>query len=100
MTVKRFPRMGKGEIKELVKKDDFANSSIILLAQPLMKNRRWNIGKNSYDRESCLFCDLENTFKIVKLEEVLRCSNKICGIKKSTQRFVGNKDSIFKNKNE
>ena len=86
------------KIKELVKKDDFVESSIILLAQPLMKNRRWNIGKNSYDRETCLFRDLENTFKIVKLEEVLRCSNKICGITKSVQRFVGNNDSIFKTK--
>ena len=86
------------KIKKLVKKDDFVESNIILLAQPLMKNRRWNIGKNSYDMETCLFRDLENTFKIVKLEEVLRCSNKICGIIKSTQRFVGNKDSIFKTK--
>ena len=86
------------KILKLIKKDDFVESNIILLAQPLMKNRRWIIGKNSFERETCLFRDLENTFKIVKLEDVLRCSNKICGITKSTQSFVENKDSIFKTK--
>ena len=34
----------------------------------------------------------------MKLKEVLRCSNNICGITKSTQSFIGNEDSIFKAK--
>ena len=59
-----------------------------------MKNSL-NIGKESYERETCVFCELESTFKIVKLEEVLRCSNQISGATKSTQNFVRNQDSIF-----
>ena len=60
-----------------------------------MKNRSWNLGKTVYERESCLFHKLQNTFKVIKLEEVLRCSNKICRITKSTQNFVQNKKSVF-----
>ena len=60
-----------------------------------MKSKSWNIGKTNYERETCMFRDLENTFKIVKLEEVLRCSNEICGITQSTQNFVRDKHSVF-----
>ena len=77
-------------------KGHFMASNVILLAQPLMKNRSWNLGKIIYERETCLFHELENAFKVVKLEEVLRCSNKICRITKSTQNFVRNKNSVFK----
>ena len=83
------------KITELVEGRDLRESNIVLLAQPLTKNRCWNIGKKSYERETCMFSELENTFKIVKLEEVLRCSNKISGVTKSTQNFVRNQDSIF-----
>ena len=76
-------------------KGHFKESNVILLAQPLMKNRSWDLGKTIYERESCLFYKLQNTFKVVKLEEVLRCSNKICRITKSTQNFVQNKKSVF-----
>ena len=43
-----------------------------------------------------MFHELENTFNIVKLEDVLRCNNEICKITKSTQSFVRNKGSVFK----
>ena len=45
-----------------------------------------------------MFWELKNTFKIVRLEEVLRCSNEISRITKSTQNFVRNKDSVFRTK--
>ena len=83
------------KITRLIKGGDFLDSNIMLLAQPLMKKRSWNVGKQRYETETCIFHELENSFKIVQLEEVLRCSNKICGITKSTQNFVRNKDSIF-----
>ena len=83
------------KITKLVSGDDLIESNIILLAQPLTKSRSWNIGKATYERETCRFHKLGNTFKIIKLEEVLRCSNKICEITKSTQKFVQNKDSVF-----
>ena len=86
------------KISKLVKSADILESNIILLAQPLMKNRRWRIGKKSYERKTCMFNELKNAFKIVKLEEVLRCSNAICGITKCTQNFVRNKNSVFKTK--
>ena len=86
------------KITRLVKGSDLLDSNIILLAQPLMKNRCWNVGKKSYEKETCMFHELKNTFKIVELEEVLRCSNKICGITKCTQNFLRNKDSVFKTK--
>ena len=84
------------KIRGLVKGRDLRESNIVLLAQPLTKKRCWNTGKESYERETCMFSNLENTFKIVKLEEVLRCSNKISDVTKSTQNFVRNQDSIFK----
>ena len=83
-------------IKNLVKGNDLMESNIILLAQPLTKTRSWSTGKESFKRETCMFSELENTFKIVKLDEVLRCSNEISGVTKSTQNFVQNQDSIFK----
>ena len=86
------------KITKLVKSGDLLESNIILLAQPIMKNRRGSIGKKSYESETCMFNELKNAFKIVKLEEVLRCSNAICGITKCTQNFVRNKNSVFKTK--
>ena len=86
------------KIIKLVKSRDLKESNIILLAQPLMKGRSWKKGKKSYEKETCMFHELKNTFKIVKLEEVLRCSNEICELTKCTQNFVENKDSIFKTK--
>ena len=83
------------KVTDLVKRSDLSESNIVLLAQPLTKNRSWNTGKESYERETCMFRELENTFKIVKLEAVLRCSNKISGVTKCTQNIVENQDSIF-----
>ena len=83
------------KITGLIKGGDFLESNIMLLAQPLMKKRSWNIGKQSYETETCIFYELENSFKIVQLEEVLRCSNQICGITKAIQNFVRNKESVF-----
>ena len=84
------------KILESVKGSDLRESYIILLAQPLMKNRSWNIGKESFERKTLE--ELENTFKIVKLEEVLNCSYDISVITKSPKNFVRNQDSIFKTK--
>ena len=84
------------KITEVVQGSDLLESNIILLAQPLMKTRSWNLGKASFENETCVFNELENIFKFVRLEEVLRCSNKICRITKSSQTFVQNKDSVFK----
>ena len=86
------------KITELIKDDDLMESNIILLAQPLMKTRSWILGGTMWSRKACMFHKLENAFKIVKLEEVLRCSNEISGILKSTQNFVQNKVSVFKTK--
>ena len=83
------------KITKSVKESVLRELNIILLAQPFTKSWSWNIGKTSYQRATtCMFSKLE-TFKIVKLEEVLRCSNEICGITKSTQNFVRNKHSVF-----
>ena len=86
------------KISKLVEGSNLMESNIILLAQPLMKKRTWNIGNTSYKRETCMFRELGNTFDIVKLEETLRCSNEIFKITKSTQNFVRNTDSIFNTK--
>ena len=94
----RLSHVEAARITKLVKSSDLKESNIILLAQPLMKTRSWKKGKKSYERETCMFHELKNTFKIVKLEEVLRCSNEICGLTKCTQNFVQNKDSVFKTK--
>ena len=84
------------KITKLVREGGLMESSIILLAQPLTKSRSLSIGEENYKRETGMFEELKDIFKIVKLEEVLRCSNKICGITKSTQKFVQNKESVFK----
>ena len=83
------------QIIKLVQTGEFQESNIIILAQPLMKKRIWNKGKESFEKETCMFHKLEDVFKIVKLDEVLRCSNEICNITKLTQNFVQNKDSVF-----
>ena len=83
------------KITKEVQGSDLMESHIILLPQPLTKNRLLNLGKRSIEKETCMFNELENVFKVVKLEEVLRCSNNICRITKSTQAFVQNKDSVF-----
>ena len=84
------------KITKLVRDGGLMESNIILLAQPLTKRRSLSIGEESYERETGMFHELKDIFKIVKLEEVLRCSNKICGITKSTQNFLQNKESVFK----
>ena len=83
------------KITKSVRESVLRESNIILLAQPLTKSRSWNTGKTNYERATCMFNELGNTFKIVKLEEVLRCSNEICGITKFTQNFVRDKHSVF-----
>ena len=83
------------KITGLVKNGDFVESNIILLAQPLTKTRIWNTGKKIYERETCMFHELENTFKMVQLEEVLSCCNEICEITKTMQSYLRNKDSVF-----
>ena len=83
------------QIIKLVQSGEFQESNIIILAQPLMKKKIWNKGKESFEKETCMFHKLKDIFKIVKLEEVLRCSNEICNITKITQNFLQNKDSIF-----
>ena len=83
------------KITKLVKKTDFMESNIILLPQPLIKNRSWNTGRKIYERETCMFSELKNTFKIMQLEEVLRCTNEICEITKCNQIFLRNKESVF-----
>ena len=50
------------KIGMLVKRSDLMKSNIVLLAQPLTKNRSWKIGKESYERETCMFCELGKTF--------------------------------------
>ena len=84
------------KITKLVREGGLMESNIILLAQPLAKSRSLSIGEERYKRETGMFEELKDVFKIVKLEEVLRCSNKICGITKSTQKFVQTKESVFK----
>ena len=86
------------KITELVKDNGLMKSNIILLAQPLMKTRSLSIGNQNYERETGMFHELKNAFKIVKLGEVLRCSNEICEVTKSTQNFVRNKESVFNTK--
>ena len=86
------------KITELVEGKYLTESNVILLSQPLIKSRSWNLGKKNYEKKTCMFHELENTFKVVKLEEVLRCSNEICGITKSIQNSVRNKESVFKTK--
>ena len=81
-------------IKNLIK-DNFEKSYIMILAQPLKKQRSWNAGEECFKKETCMFQELKSAFKIVKLQKVLRSSNEITQITKSVQTFVGNKDSIY-----
>ena len=76
------------KITKLVKKTDLVESNIILLPQPLIKNRSWNTGNKTYERETCMFSELKKAFKIIQLEGVLRCTNEICEITKSTQKHL------------
>ena len=68
------------KITESVKGSDLMEPNIVLLAQTLMKNGSLNTGRKSYERETCIFHELENTFKIVKLGEVLWWRNEISGV--------------------
>ena len=83
-------------MNELVRSDDFKDSHIILLAEPLTKTRRWISGEKDVEIEGCKFDELKGQFKMVILEEILRSSSEICKITKSTQNFVQDKKSIFK----
>ena len=84
------------KITKLIRESGLMESYIILLAQPLTKSRSLSIGEENYKRETGMFEELKDLFKVVKLEEVLRCSNKIRGITNSTQNFLQNKESVFK----
>ena len=86
------------KIIDIIEGSELIESYIILLAQPIMKTRSCSSDKRSYEKETCMFHKLKNRFKIVKLEEVLRCSDEIRTITKSTQHFVQNKDSVFETK--
>ena len=82
-------------INELMKNDDFEQSNVIILGQPLTKKRTWSVDKKSYKKETSMFHELKNTFRIVKLEKVLRSSSEICGITKATQEYVRDNESVF-----
>ena len=82
-------------IKKLIKSDNFKESHVIILPQPLMKKRSWSAGNGSYKRESYMFQELKDVFKITKLEKTLRCTNEIYNITEATQKFVEKKDSVF-----
>ena len=88
-------RQETAHIKELVKRDSFKESHVIILPQPLTKKRSWSAGKDNYEKESYMFQELEDVFKIIKLEKTLRCTNEICNITKATQKFVEKKGSVF-----
>ena len=82
------------KITKLVKRD-LMESYVIILAKTLMIKRSFHIGHKAKERETCMFHELEPIFKIVKLDEVLRCSNEISRITKSIQDFVRKKGSVF-----
>ena len=83
------------KINKLMKSDVFEQSNVVILAQPLRKKRSWKVGEKCYKKETFMFHELKNTFRIVKLEKVLRSSNEICRITKATQKYVRSTESIF-----
>ena len=83
------------QIKKLMKMDNFKESHVIILQQPLTKKRSWSVGKDSYERESCMFQELEGPFKVIKLEKTLRFTNEIHNLTKFTQNLVENQESVF-----
>ena len=83
------------QIKKLMKMDNFKESHVIILQQPLTKKRSWSVGKDSYESESCMFQELEGPFKVIKLEKTLRCTNEIHNLTKFTQNLVENQESVF-----
>ena len=82
------------KITKLVKRD-LMESYVIILAKTLMIKRSLHIDHKAKERETCMFDELEPIFKIVKLDEVLRCTNEISRITKSIQNFVRKKGSVF-----
>ena len=58
----------------------------------------WNLGKTRYERVTCMFHELKDILKILRLDEVLGRSNEICEITKCTQDLIRNKHSVFKTK--
>lgn len=85
-------------VNELIKSNNFEPSSIILLSQALKKERKCSVGKKNFERETCMFAELEDLFKIIKLEEVQRCSSEIFKLLSYTQDLVDEKDSVFRTK--
>ena len=83
------------KLRKVVNGGNFSQSNIMILAQPLMKKRSLIKDKKCYERKTCMFSELAKEFKILKLDEVLRCSNEICEILKSTQSYVRSKESVF-----
>ena len=88
-------RKEAAQIKKLMKMDNFKESHVIILQQPLTKKRSWSVGKDSYESESCMFQELEGPFKVIKLEKTLRCTNEIHNLTKFTQNLVENQESVF-----
>ena len=78
------------KITKLVKRD-LMESYVIILAKTLMIKRSLHIDHKAKERETCMIDELEPIFKIVKLDEVLRCTNEISRITKSIQNFVRKK---------
>ena len=85
------------KITKLVKLN-LLETYIIIIAKTLMIKRSLHIGQKAEERETCMFHELEPIFKIVKLDEVLRCTNDISRITKSIQNFVQSKESVFSTK--
>ena len=75
-------------INELTKKDDFQQSKVIILAQPLTKKGLGVSAKNPIRKKHLCFMSSKKTFRILKLEKVLRSGREICGITKATQEYV------------
>lgn len=66
-----------------------------LIHEAAISQRQWFNGIK-YCSFSTTTNELENKFKIVKLGEVLWCSNETSGVTKSTQNFLRHQNSIFK----
>ena len=85
----------EAETLTMLTNNNFEQSSIIILAQPLAKQRRYIVKRNMYEKETCMFNELKN-FKVVTLEEALRYSNEICRITKYAQQLVQDQETVFR----
>ena len=85
----------EAETLTMLTNNNFEQSSIIILAQPLAKQRGYIVKRNMYEKETCMFNELKN-FKVVKLEKALRYSNEICTITKYAQQLVQDQETVFR----